>query len=102
MASEHRDKFMEAAKVEINGIESHGTWKQVSISSVKGTITPCIWIFSIKRSPDGVIKKFKARLCLRGDLQRGAFESYAPLASFSTVRIFLITSLMFGWSTCTK
>ena len=46
------------------------------------------------------MKKFKARLCLRGDLQKGEFESYAPVTVFSSIRIFLIVALMFGWNTC--
>ena len=71
------------------------------MANVTGKIIPCTWVFSIKRRPDGSIKKFKARLCLRGDLQKGEFETYAPVASFSTIRIFLITALMFGWETCT-
>ena len=47
-----------------------------------------------------LLKKFKARLCLRGDLQKGEYETFAPVAQFTSIRIFLITSLMFGWLTC--
>ena len=27
------------------------------------------WAFNLNRHPDGLIKKFKARLCARGDMQ---------------------------------
>jgi hypothetical protein len=39
------------------------------------------WAFKIKRYPDGLIKKFKARFCARGDMQVEGidfFETYAP------------------------
>ena len=101
MNSEFRDEFIEAAQLEISALEQHGTWEEVSKTSATGKIIPNTWVFTIKRKPDGSIKKFKARLCLRGDLQKGIFETYAPVACFSTIRIFLITALMFGWETCT-
>ena len=33
-------------------------------------------------------------------MQKGEFESYAPVTAFSSIRIFLIVALMFGWATC--
>ena len=101
MNSTFKDEFIKVAQLEVSELEQHGTWKEVLQSSATGRIIPCTWVFSIKRRPDGSIKKFKARLCLRGDLQKGQFDTYAPVASFSTIRIFLITALMFGWETCT-
>ena len=41
-----------------------------------------IWAFKLKRFPDGMIKKFKARHCVRGDQQLEGidfFETYAPV-----------------------
>jgi len=56
----------------------------------------------MKRSPDGEIKKFKARFCVRGDKQiKGVdyFETYAPVVSWSTIRMLLCLSLQYGWFT---
>jgi hypothetical protein len=38
-----------------------------------------------KRTPDGEIKKLKARLCVRGDLQEGVFDTFAPVVSWTSV-----------------
>ena len=40
------------------------------------------WAFKSKQFPDGLIKKFKARFCARGDMQLDGiafFETYAPV-----------------------
>jgi hypothetical protein len=60
------------------------------------------WVFKLKRLPDGTPLKFKARSCVRGDLQREGvdfFETYAPVCQWSTVRIILTMVLHNGWAT---
>ena len=45
-----------------------------------------------KRFPDGRLRSYKARLCVRGDQQREGidfFETYAPIVQMSTVRLML-------------
>ena len=42
------------------------------------------WAFKCKRYPDGLIKKFKARFCARGDMQLEGvdfFETYADIGA---------------------
>jgi hypothetical protein len=49
-------------------------------------------LFKLKRMPDGTPSKFKARLCVRGDLQKEGvefFETYATVWQWSTVRMIL-------------
>ena len=36
----------------------------------------------------------------RGDLEQGVFETFAPVVAWSTVRFFLILSLVLEWHTC--
>ena len=41
-----------------------------------------IWAFKLQRLPDGLIKKYKACFCARGDQQLDGidfFETYAPV-----------------------
>ena len=45
-------------------------------------------------------KKFKARYCVRGDLEEGVFDTFAPVVAWSTVRLFLIVTLSMDWYTC--
>ena len=56
-----------------------------------------IWAFKLKRFPDGLIKKFKARFCARGDQQLEGidfFETYAPVVQWTTVRMMLILEIL--------
>lgn len=49
------------------------------------------------RTHDERIEKYKGRCCVRSDLPKGEFETFAPLVAFSTVRLFLILSMVLGW-----
>jgi len=56
------------------------------------TVLPLTWAFKLKCYPAGMPHKFKARLCMRGDLQTEGvdyFEKYAPVVSWSTIRMLL-------------
>ena len=100
MRSEHRTEWIKAAIKEIVALENFGCWEEVPFESATSKVLPGTWVFRVKRAPDGSFKKFKARYCIRGDLQEGEFETYAPVVQFSTVRLFLVWSLMTGWYTC--
>jgi hypothetical protein len=58
-----------------------GTWIEVPQTEATSKILPGTWAYRCKRSPDGKIKKYKARYCVRGDLQEGVFNTYSPLVS---------------------
>ena len=99
MSDADNNEWRNAALKEIQALEEKGTWCEVDINDVPSseTILPGTWVFRRKRTPDGTIKKFKGRYCVRGDLQVGTFETFAPVVAFSTVRLFLILSLKFNW-----
>jgi len=44
------------------------TFKEVEKPSGK-QILPLLWVFTYKFDTDGYLTKFKARICVRGDLQ---------------------------------
>ena len=94
MSSEHRDDWIKAAEKEIRSLEGFDCWLEMPISQATTKVLPGTWVFKVKRAPDGSFKKFKARYCVRGDLQEGDFETYAPVVQFSSVRLFLAWSLL--------
>jgi hypothetical protein len=100
MADADRIQWIESAHKEIKSLEENHTWKEVDVSEAKTKILPGTWVFRRKRTPDGLISKHKGRYCVRGDLQEGEFETYAPVVAFSTVRLFLVLSLTLNWYTC--
>ena len=95
------EKWMSAANDEIQSLQKNGTWIEVPISGAKTRILPGTWVFRRKRTPDGTISKYKARYCVRGDLQETVQETFAPVVAWSTVRLFLVLSLTLEWKTCT-
>ena len=102
MASENVTSWKETADNEIKElVENRDTWSIVDISEAgKSKILPTTWVFRLKRLPDGTPKKFKGRLVVRGDLQEGISEVYAPVVQFSSVRFFLVFSMAMDWITC--
>ena len=100
MSSEHRDDWIKAAEKEIRSLEGFDCWLEMPISQATTKVLPGTWVFKVKRAPDGSFKKFKARYCVRGDLQEGDFETYAPVVQFSSVRLFPAWSLLLDWYTC--
>jgi hypothetical protein len=101
MADVDRELWMEAAKKEIKSLEEHGIWTEVDASEAASRILPSQWAFKRKRTPDSNVKSHKGRTAARGDLeQEGVFETYAPVVAWSTVRLFLILSLVLDWHTC--
>ena len=66
---------------------------EVAESEVGINVLSSTWAFKCKRCPDGLIKKFKARFCARGDQQiKGVdfFETHAPVVMWTTIRLMLI------------
>ena len=100
MVSPHKTEFLEAAQEEIDALVEKGTWKDDLKSNATTKIVPNKWVFRIKRTSDGTVRKFKARICLRGDLQDDNGESnYSPVAAWPSVRAFLIISIILRWVT---
>ena len=74
----------------------------VKRSLVKGYILPSTWALKRKRYPEGRIRKYKARFCVRGDRQKFGFdydETYAPVVQWSTVRMLLTLTMKLGLKT---
>jgi hypothetical protein len=100
MVDVDRELWTEAAKKEIKSLEEHGTWTEVDASEAASRIMPSQWAFKRKRTPDGDVKSHEGRTAARGDLEEGVFETHAPVVAWSTVRLFLILSLVLDWHAC--
>jgi len=98
---EHAEHYIAAMKLEVATLIRQKTWLSVprtpDINVLKGT-----WAFKLKRLPDGTPYRYKARFCVRGDMQQQGvdfFETYAPVVAWSTIRLLLTTVLAEGWTT---
>eukprot|EP00804_Cyclotella_cryptica_P007533 CCRYP_010639-RD/>CCRYP_010639-RD protein AED:0.26 eAED:0.26 QI:0/0/0/1/0/0/3/0/643 len=91
--SPHAEKWWEAMESELTTLESDlQAWELVPREPWMHVL-PCTWAFRLKRFPNGLAKKFKARFCIRGDRQiEGVdfFETWAPVVQWTTVRSMLV------------
>jgi len=92
------EEYWEVCKTEIATFEGMEAWEVVK-STVEMNVIPSTWAFKCKRFPDGLIKKFKARFCARGDMQIEGidfFETYAPVVQWTTICLMLILEVILG------
>ena len=98
MNSHDADKWCEACEIELETLRKIDAWTLVKRESWM-RVLPMTWAFKLKRFPDGLPKKFKARFCVRGDRQKEGidyFETWAPVVQWTTVRSMLILAAKQG------
>ena len=84
LSGENTEEYFKAVGDEIQSLIIRDTWEIVSINSVSDhNVLPGIWYFKCKRKHDCKIRKFKARYCVRGNVQERL--SPKPLNSYSPV-----------------
>ena len=74
----YKHEFIQAAQKEWNELIKRGTFQQITIQPDSDTkALPLLWVFKYKFDGDGYLEKFKARICVRGDLQESFQDNYA-------------------------
>jgi Reverse transcriptase (RNA-dependent DNA polymerase) len=100
MRATDAEMFKESAYAEIKALQQAGTWTLVDKSKATSKILPGIWVFRRKRNQGtGEIYKYKGRYSVRGDLQEGTFDTFAPVVQWSTVRMLMMIALRYGYKT---
>ena len=82
------DKWVGAALKEIDAHLQNGTWELAQLPHGKRAIG-CRWVFKIKRTPEGLVEKYKGRLVAQGFSQVPGVhygEIFASTARFAAVR----------------
>ena len=103
MKASDRDKFLEAVEIELDGHERMGNYVPVPLSDLpRGTkLIDMVWSMRRKRRINTQeVYKWKARLNVHGGQQEHGvhyWDTYAPVVTWQTVRLFLILSLLLGW-----
>lgn len=98
-AHPYKDGFTEAANKEYNDLEQRGTFESVKRTSSLDVI-PVTWVFTYKFDTDGYLVKFKARLCVRGDLQRlSEKDTYAATLAAKIFRAMMAIVAAFNLET---
>ena len=90
---------------EITNLVKIRIWDVIQKSEVPegAKIIPGTWDFKCKRFPDGSFRKFKARFCVRENIQKSLSDvytnTYAPVVQWSTVRLMLVPTCIMGLKT---
>jgi hypothetical protein len=97
----HSDGFAEAARSEIKNLKAKGTFEEVDRpSDVSKQVLPLTWVFTYKFDEDGFLVKYKARICVRGDLQIVTTEEkYSATLAVRTARMILALAAAFDLDT---
>jgi hypothetical protein len=93
----YKDGFLAAAIKEYGDLERRDTFRSVLKTTViQEEILPLIWVFTYKFDTDGFLNKFKARICVRGDLQRSTHQdTYAATLAARTYRALMAIAAAF-------
>ena len=93
------EKWRRYISEEADAFIRNDTFELVDRSQAKN-IVGNMWLFRIKRNPDGTVRCYKSRLVAKGNHQRPGidfYETYSPVVKHATIRLVLATAVAHGW-----
>ena len=95
LSGENAEEYFNTMDDEIQSIMGRDTWDIVSRKSVDDhNVLPGTWYLNCKKIPDWKIREFKARYCVRGDVQKRLspkpLNLYYPVVQYATVMLMLV------------
>eukprot|EP00253_Pinus_taeda_P023139 PITA_23139 len=91
--------WVDAMVEEYDSIVRNSAWDIVPRPEGKSMVGSR-WIYKVKQAADGSVEKYKARFVARGFSQIEGInyeETFAPVASYSSIQTFLSLSAQMGW-----
>ena len=81
-------QWLEAMNTEIQSLNANNTYTEMELPKDVKAI-PTRWVYKIKRDEKGRIEKYRARIVVKGYVQRAGIdytEVYAPVGKYTTAR----------------
>lgn len=89
-------QFKAAARDEVGSHWARGAFQRIPKDEATSRPLPLTWVFTYKTDKHGFLTKFKARLCVRGDLQPyNDKETYAATLAGRTFRVLMAITAKF-------
>jgi hypothetical protein len=95
----HKQGFLTAMQREISVIKRKNTYKTITwneFNAQDNEVLPLLWVFKYKLDSEGFLIKYKARICVRGDLQTTAEETYAATLAIRVFRALMAIAAFFN------
>jgi hypothetical protein len=97
--AEREDCWRRAMLDELQSVDDNGTWTLTTLPAGRRAIG-LKWIYKVKKDELGNIVRHKARLVVKGYVQRAGVdfeEVFAPVARLESVRLILVLAAHRGW-----
>lgn len=88
MERSDRELWLSAMNDEIQALNRNNVY--VLVDRPKCSVVTCRWVFKVKRTPEGTIDRYRARLVARGYSQKYGIDyhsTYAPVTDVVTIRL---------------
>jgi len=95
----HKQGFIAAMQRELSDVKRKDTYRTIAwkdFNAQDNEVLPIIWVFKYKPDDEGYLRKYKARVCVRGDLQATAEDTYAATLAARVFRALMAIAAYFN------
>ena len=96
LTSLNMQQWLDAEQKELDGLWEVGAWIWAKCpDNVKPIMSK--WTYNLKTNAEGVIQRYKARICARGDQTKEGIdyeETFSPVVKWESIRLFLALTVL--------
>jgi len=96
LQSPQSEQWLDAEQKEITSLWDVGAWTWEKLPFGRKAIRSK-WTFALKTNAEGIVQRFKARICARGDMTEEGIDyqdTFSPVAKWESIRLFLAITVL--------